>query len=286
MPAELSFRSPFDWPRLLAFFRYRAIIGVEEVTDTSYRRTVELCQGEQKISGWLCAEMAPSGKALHLEWSPSLAPARAEIIQRVRQLFDLDADPAQVQAVLGKLAQPFPGVRVPGAFDGMETTVRAILGQQVTVAAASTLAGRVATALGTPIATPFPALTQVFPVTTRLAIATEDELGRLGIVRTRVAAIKALAQGSLAGDVLLAPHEDVTATLKALKAVRGIGDWTAHYLAMRVLGWRDAFPAADYGVMKALGVTTPKAAQTRAEAWRPYRAYAVMCLWQALAEGR
>lgn len=285
-PVFLACQPPFDWARLLGFFGARAIDGVESVAGDVYRRSVCIHRQGKDHAGWLTLAPARQKNRLTLELSPSLVPVQDEVVRRIRQQFDLDAQPDTFLPVLGKLAKNCTGVRVPGAFDGMETATRAILGQQVTVAAASTLAGRLATALGTPVATPFAELTRVFPSATTLAQASEDTLGRLGVVRTRTAAIRALAQGSLDGSLPLVPlaDADVAAAMRAFLAVRGIGDWTTNYLAMRVLGWRDAFPAADYGVMKALGVDTPKAARVVADAWRPFRAYAVMCLWHSLAE--
>lgn len=273
---DLAYQPPLDWPALCRFLAQRAIPGVESVAGGVYRRTVRLPQGV----GWLALGPAARPGVLGLTLSASLAPLQAEVAARVRRLFDLDCDPARVAAALGPLGQRWPGLRAPGAFDGFETTVRAILGQQVTVAAASTLAGRVAQRFGPPLQTPFPELTHTFPDAAVLAGASAEALGRLGIVRTRVAAIQGLAHALAAGGLRLDPGADVATTLRALQAIRGIGDWTAQYTALRALKWADAFPAADHGVLAALGVRTPAQARRVAERWRPWRGYAVMCLWQ------
>lgn len=278
---DLPFQPPLDWPGLCRFLAARAIPGVESVSDGCYVRSVRLWHQARWWPGWLALAPASSPGMLRLTLPSGLAPLQHEVVVRLRRLFDLDCEPARVAAGLGALGAAHPGVRVPGAFDGFETVVRAILGQQVTVAAASTLAGRLARRFGTPLATPLPALTHAFPDAAALAAADPEAIGRLGIVRTRVAAIQGLAQAVTQG-LVLAPGADVPATLRALQAIRGIGDWTAQYAAMRALHWADAFPAADHGVMTALGVASPVQARAAAEGWRPWRAYAVMCLWQSL----
>lgn len=282
---QLAYRPPLDWPRLLAFLGQRAIAGVEAVDDGVYRRTVALSRQGQVLRGWLAVRPVPGRPLLAVTLSASLARAVPEVLGRLQRLFDLGCQPQEVSARLGELAEAHPGLRVPGAFDGFEAAVRAVLGQQITVRAACTLAGRVAAALGEPLATPFAGLTHTFPDAERVAESRADTLGELGIIRTRVKAIQVLARACADGDLVLAPGAAVEDTLARLQALPGIGDWTAQYLAMRALGWPDAFPAADYGVLKALGETSPARARERAEAWRPWRAYAVMHLWQSLEKG-
>ena len=189
------------------------------------------------------------------------------------------------------LLPDFPGSagrRVPGALDSFAMAVRAVLGQQITVAAARTLARRVVERWGEPLATPHPMLTRVFPRPEVLARASADELGALGITRQRQAAIQALARALMNGDLQLSPGADVAATQAALVALPGIGDWTAQYLAMRALRWPDAFPAGDVALHLALGVRGApprervRLTETRAESWRPWRAYAVIRAWATL----
>ncbi|MFP1681503.1 DNA-3-methyladenine glycosylase 2 [Alloalcanivorax sp. C16-1] len=280
---RLAYRPPYDWPALRDFLGQRAIAGVESVEDGVYRRTVALRRRDHGYRGWLAVAPVKGRDQLAVTLSASLAGAVPEVLARLRPLFDLDCQPTEVAAALGPLIEAHPGLRVPGAFDGFEAAVRAVLGQQITVRAAQTLAGRVAAALGEPLETPFAALTHTFPDAATVAATDADTLGGLGILRSRVGAIRALASACDRGELTLAPGAPVEDTLAALKALPGIGDWTAHYLALRALSWPDAFPAADYGVLKALGERSPARARRHAEAWRPWRAYAVMALWRNLA---
>ena len=282
---ELGYRPPLDWPRLLAFLSQRCIAGVEQVDEQAYRRTVRVGQGAQAPTGWLEITQAPGRHALAVRVSTDLWRALPAVLAGMRRLFDLDCDPQAVGLVLGELAQDAPGLRVPGAFDGFEMSVRAVLGQQVTVRAAHTLAGRVAAALGEPVQTPFAGLTHLFPTALRMAEASADEIGTLGIVRQRVGAIQALAREVADGRLDLGPAADVEATMAQLEALPGIGRWTARYIALRALGWPDAWPSGDIALHKALGVGKAAQADAIAERWSPWRGYATLHLWRRLGEG-
>lgn len=282
---ELGYRPPLDWPRLLAFLSKRCIAGVEQVDGLAYRRTVRVRQGPQASTGWLEVTQADGRDALAVRVSAGLLRALPAVLAGMRRLFDLDCDPQAVGAVLGDLAADAPGLRVPGAFDGFEMSVRAVLGQQVTVRAAHTLAGRLAAALGEPMPTPFAALTHLFPTARRVADASADEIGSLGIVRQRVGAIQALAREVADGRLDLGPAADVEATMAQLEALPGIGRWTARYIALRALGWPDAWPSGDIALHKALGVSKAAQADAIAEAWSPWRGYATLHLWRRLSEG-
>ncbi len=283
LPMTLPFTPPLDWAWLREFFATRAIAGVEAVVDGAYVRTVDLRHEGRRLRGWLRVA-CDDGAALEVILSPSLRPACELLRARLRQQFDLNAPRGEIHAALGEHAARLPGLAVPGAFDGFEVVVRGILGQQITVAAASTLTGRVAQTLGEPIDTPFAELSHTFPTAGVLAATPADTLGGLGIVGSRIRAIHGLAVAYEAGDIELTPQADVMTTMKSLKALHGIGDWTANYAAMRALHWADAFPAADYGILKALGMSKPAEARKRAEAWRPWRAYAAIALWRSLAD--
>ena len=185
--------------------------------------------------------------------SASLAPVLRPTLARVRRLFDLQADPVTIAAHLGPLAEAAPGLRVPGAFDGFEVAVRAILGQQVSVRAASTLAGRLAAALGEPIMTPLAVLTHLSPTPERVAAAGPEELVALGILAARARSIVSLARAVAAGEVSLEPGGDVEAIMARLRSVPGIGEWTAQYVALRALAWPDAFPHTDLGHQEGAG---------------------------------
>ena len=280
---DLAYRPPFDWQHFLGFLDRRSIEGVEAVGGGGYRRTVRVIHAGKLHHGWI--EIAPvkAKAALRVRVSASLAQAVPPVLAGAKQLTDLACNPADVTQALGELASKAPGVRVPGAFDGFEVAVRAILGQQVSVKAARTLAQRFTAAFGEAIDTPWPELVSLFPTAARIADCTTADIAKLGIVGARATSIIALARALTAGRLQLDPSAPLEATLDALRDLPGVGEWTAQYIAMRALGWPDAFPHSDLGVMKALGVKNPKAALAASEKWRPWRAYAVMHLWNSLA---
>ncbi len=279
---RLFYRSPFDWSSLLTFFAMRVFGGVEQVVDERYQRTVEI--GSHK--GWISVENDPAQSALRVEVSISLLPALMQVLARVRRLFDLEATPQQITTHLGLLAESNPGLRVPGAFDGFEMAVRAILGQQVSVKAATTFAARLTNRFGQPIVTPFPGLTHLSPTASAIAAASIDELTQIGITRSRAGSILAMAQAVASGFITLDIAVSIDKVLAKLRELPGIGDWTVHYFAMRVFGWPDAFPYSDLGILKALKTSNPRKALAAAESWRPWRAYAAMHLWKSLEKNK
>lgn len=286
---RLGWRPPYDIAAMLGFFRTRAIEGVEAVGERQLARTLALDAGGKRHEGWLGATFDEAHSQLVLRVSESLHGVLPLVIRRVRAALDLDADPHAINA---RLHGSFPlgdGLRVPGALSGYELAVRAVLGQQITVAGARTLAQRLVQRFGTPIETPDPALRTLFPAPEVLAAAEGDALGQLGIVRQRQAAIVAIARAVAEGRLTLHPGADVPATVAALKELPGIGDWTAQYIAMRALRWPDAFPAGDVALHKALGVQQAKQpareAEAASQAWKPWRSYAVVRAWSALSQG-
>lgn len=279
---ELSFRPPYDWPAMRAFLGARAIAGVEMLDDSRYRRTVRVTAEGKDYSGWVEIGLSPKKPALQVVVSSSLTRVLPLVLGRIKALMDLSCNPTEIAGVLGELAQRRPGMRVPGAFDGFEVALRAIVGQQVTVAAARTIAGRFAAALGESIETPFVTLTTVFPSATRVAGMGVDLIARLGMPTARARTVIALARVVADGDLVLTPHADLDATLERLRTLPGVGEWTAQYIAMRALAWPDAFPHTDLGVMKALKEKNARRVLEAGEAWRPWRAYAVMQLWHSL----
>lgn len=281
---ELSFRPPYDWPAMRAFLGARAIVGVEMLDGSCYRRTVRVIAEGKDHVGWIEIGLSPKKPALHVVVSSSLARVLPPLLGRIKTLMDLSCNPSEVAGVLGELAQRRPGMRVPGAFDGFEVAVRAVIGQQVTVAAARTIAGRFAAALGDPIETPFETLTTVFPSAARVAGVAVDLIAQLGMPTARARTVIALARTVADGDLILTPHTDLDATLERLRRLPGIGEWTAQYIAMRALAWPDAFPHTDLGVMKALKEKNARRVLEAGEAWRPWRAYAVMQLWHSLTK--
>ncbi len=281
---ELSFRPPYDWPAMSAFLGARAVAGVEAIDGACFRRTARVGVDGKEHRGWIEVAMSRRKPALRVTLSASLARALPPVLSRVKALFDLACHPAEVESALGPLAKQHPGLRVPGAFDGFEMAVRAILGQQVTVAAARTLAGRFAAAFGDAIKTPHASLATLFPAAERVAQTAPGRVARLGMPAARARTVIALARAVADGDLVLMPNADIEATLDRLRALPGVGEWTAQYIAMRALAWPDAFPHTDLGVLKALGATDARRVLAAGEAWQPWRAYAVMHLWQSLAK--
>jgi AraC family transcriptional regulator, regulatory protein of adaptative response / DNA-3-methyladenine glycosylase II len=279
---ELDYRPPYDWKSMLAFLAARAVTGVEQIDNGAYRRTARLRRDGREHLGWLEVSPAEKKSALRVVMSRSLAETAQEVLDRVRRLTDVAANPVEIAAGLGRLGKKHPGLRVPGAFDGFEIGVRAILGQQVTVAAARTVAGRFASAFGSSISSPFATLDTGFPAPEKIAQLTVDHIARLGVLAARSRSIIALAGAIADGTIQLVPGTDVAAELEKLRALPGIGEWTAQYIAMRALDWPDAFPHTDFGVMKALGETNPQRVLKTSQPWRPWRAYAVMHLWKSL----
>ncbi|QTN24605.1 DNA-3-methyladenine glycosylase 2 family protein [Rhizobacter sp. AJA081-3] len=277
----LAYRAPFDHAALLRFVAQRAIPGIEEVDGATIRRTLRAGSVAAQ-PGWVEARFDPSRGRVQLRFAPALAASSARIVAAARRWLDLDAAPASIDAALADLPGP-PGIRLPGSLDAFELAVRAVLGQQVTVAAARTLARRVVERFDTPLATPWPSLARAFPSPQALAEATLDSVASLGIVRTRANALIALAQAWPGLEAAMASPDDFIAALCELP---GIGPWTAHYIAMRALGWPDAFPPNDVAVLKAMrllfGTQNQRDADAQAQAWRPWRAYAVLRLWNSL----
>lgn len=279
---SLTYRPPLAWSALLRFLAARVTAGVDCVSDGAYLRTLSL--GSRR--GWVRARPVAGKHLLKVDISTALAPVLPEVLARLRWLFDLDARPEVIAGHLGRdprLAsslEEIPGPRVPGCTDGFELAVRAILGQRISVAAASTLAGRLAAAFGEPIETLDPRLNRLSPQPERLAAADADEIARLGVARPRAQAVVALARAVAAGELVLEPSPDPEAAIARLKQLPGIGDWTAHYIAMRALRWPDAFPAGDLGLLRASGLKSPAELSKLAQSWRPWRAYAAMLLWR------
>lgn len=281
----LGLRPPYGVSALLEFFAQRALPGVE-VVDLAQRRmarTLSLRHRGGYATGWVQARFEPDAHQVQLHIAPSLAGWLPQVIERVRGWLDLDSDPLAIDAVLGADFPDATGLRVPGALDGFELAVTAILGQQITVKAARTLGMRLVNAFGAAVQTPVAGLERLFPSPQVLREAREDQLGALGVVRQRQAAIRALADEVLAGRLDLHSGVDVHATCSALVALPGIGEWTAQYIAMRALRWPDAFPSGDIALQKAIAAASAREAEARSQAWRPWRSYAVLRAWNRLS---
>ncbi len=279
---QLGYRPPFDWNGLLDFLEFRAIKGVEYIHDSVYTRTV----GIGDHTGWIRVSKTPDKHTLRVELTSSLTPVLPAVLGRLRQLFDLNARPDLISShlskdeLLKKSVAKNPGLRVPGAFDGFEMAIRAILGQQITVKAATTITCRLVEKFGEPIQTPIPELVRLCPTPQLIASLNIDNLASLGIIQTRARSIIALAKEIAEGRLRLEPGVHPEETIKQLVALPGIGPWTAHYIAMRALAWPDAFPKEDIALRKALDGVTATEAEKLSQPWRPWRSYAVLHLWK------
>lgn len=282
---KLSYRPPLDWPSLIHFLQARAIPGVESVKSDTYCRTVQF---EESV-GIIELQFVEGQEYVLLRVPPHLSRHVMQISERIRTLFDLRADPMvitkhlQQDKQMADLVQDYPGLRVPGAWDGFEMAVRAILGQQVSVKAANTLAGRLVQAYGHPLQTGGDdELAYLFPSPERLA---EAPMTGMGLMPKRAAAIRTLAKAVRDGEFVFGTAIGLEEAIEQLTALPGLGSWTAHYIAMRALGEPDAFPSGDLALRRAAAETkgamlTEAQLRQRAEAWRPWRAYAAMYLWR------
>lgn len=283
----LAYRPPLAWTALLGFLVGRGAAGVECADGARYLRTVRI-EGHR---GWFGAQPVEGRNLLAVEISAGLVPVLASLLPLVRRVFDLDAHPQLIDAQLARdprlapLLRARPGLRVPGALDGFELALRAVLGQQVTVKAATTLFGRFATAFGDKAQTPHAGLKYFAPTADRVAQASVQELIALGLTQRRAQTISDLARAVTSGALVLAADASLDATLASFQAIAGIGPWTAQYVAMRALRDPDALPASDLGLMSALGVNRPAQVLEAAESWRPWRAYAALHLWTSLKAG-
>jgi AraC family transcriptional regulator of adaptative response / DNA-3-methyladenine glycosylase II len=293
LTVRLPWREPFDWDSIITFLQGRAIPGVEQVVDRCYLRTVVF--GDSAGILECCPDAA--GKCLHLTLHGIPTDRMFRAVQRTREIFDLDAPIEQINDLLRNDEQlatqleASPGIRVPGTWDGFELTVRAILGQQVSVKAATTLAGRIVSRYGEPMCLPSSIrsrasdmlLNRLFPTSQKLARA---RFQGIGLVSSRIDTIRRVAQAVDKGSLTFEQAQSSDEFARSLMAIKGIGDWTAQYVAMRVLKNPDAFPASDLGLLKAVGehgTAGVKKLRSRAEAWRPWRSYAAMLLWSSLS---
>jgi AraC family transcriptional regulator of adaptative response / DNA-3-methyladenine glycosylase II len=279
---RLAYRPPLDWAAAMRFLAARATPGVELVEEGSYRRTIEV----DGAAGTIDVRQAPDEAHLLVRVQLPAYAGLIGVVERVRRIFDLGADPLRIgeqlrrSPTLRAAIDARPGLRVPGAWDGFELAVRAVLGQQVSVRAATTLAGRLVRTFGRAVEGSGAGLSHLFP---RPATLADADVSSVGLTRARAATVRALAREVAAGALALDASHGLEETVSRLCAVPGIGPWTAHYIAMRAFGEPDAFPSGDLGLRHALarGGSLPSVARLNrlAESWRPWRAYAAMHLW-------
>nr|WP_315445607.1 DNA-3-methyladenine glycosylase [uncultured Pseudomonas sp.] len=286
MRLSLEYQPPYDWAAMSGFLAARAVVGMETVVDGIYSRSIGLNGVHGTVS---VGPGAPDALEVTLDFPDSTA--LPEIVARLRRMFDLDADLSLMQRhlaqdpLLARLIAERPGLRVPGAWDGLELAFRAVLGQQITVVAAIRLAGKLVAQYGVRLRSTLAGLTHVFPQADVLAVA---DLAALGMPKSRGRTLSGVAQALLDDPSLFEPNRQ--GGVARLLALHGIGDWTAQYIALRQLRDMDGFPTGDVGLLRALEVLegrrpTARELAVRAEAWRPYRGYAAQLLWTSLSRG-
>ncbi len=289
---RLAYRPPYAWDALLNYLSGRAMAGLEYVdrTHSCYQRSVQL-EGK---SGWISIHHIPDKQQLALDIAPSLSTVLMPLLARIRQQFDVEANPVliaqhlQSDPLLAQQMQRTPGLRVPGSFAPFELAIRAILGQQVSVAGATTVAGRFVQRFGATIATPWPQVSHHFPTPEVVANLSIEEIASIGIPKTRAITVQSFARFTAAGGLALHPGMSLAQLVQRLVALPGIGAWTAHYIAMRALRFPNAFPSGDLGLQKAVTALhqprcSAKALEQRSQAWSPWRSYAALLLWESLS---
>jgi len=289
---RLAYRPPYDFAAMLQFLRTRALPGVELVEDDAYARVIAPL-GEGETPGWLRVSRWPGDDhALQLQVHGAPPARLLDIVGRVRRMFDLDAEPQAIAKALSvhprlrPLVRRRPGLRLPSGWDGFEIAVRAIIGQQVSVAAARTVASRLAQRFGQSLdASPASGLMHLFPTADALADA---DLASIGLTQARAQTIRTVARAVLDDIVDFRADTTLDDFVARWTALPGIGPWTAHYIAMRALGHPDAFPADDLVLQRALpgdgSRLSARALAAQADAWRPWRAYSVIHLWRAASD--
>lgn len=297
---RLAYRAPFAWDAMLDYLAARTITGVEAIESHNnqryYLRSLQFMHGQQSLEGWMKVSHLDREQQLEVQVSNQFSPILMQLLDKVRQQFDLDANPAIIEQhlcsdpLLAKQIKLTPGLRVPGAFNHIELAIRAVLGQQISVAGATTLAARLVQKFGTPLCTPFSRITHHFPDPDKLAKVSVEEMAQIGLPKARAATIIAIAQFASEGGLTSAPGASLEQAVAQLKTVRGIGEWTAQYIALRALRFPDAFPAGDLGLQKAAAVdmknSTGRISEAqlseRAKSLSPWRGYAALLLWQSL----
>ncbi|QQN37016.1 DNA-3-methyladenine glycosylase 2 [Rahnella aceris] len=275
----LTYQPPYDWQWMTAFLGARALQGVEQQDGEYYQRTLAVMHHGERLTGWLRLRPLPERNGVELEVSASLSPVTENIAAQVRRLLDLDAQPTLIAEGLGGLADNAPGLRLPGCVNRFELTVRAILGQLVSVKMAATLATRLTEKWGEPVRTPFAALTHLFPSAAAIGQLTVDDLRGIGVQAKRAACLINIAQAVDDGRLPLDDITDVQDGIKQLQAMPGIGNWTASYVAMRAWSAPDVFLGGDYLIKQRFPGMTPAKIARYAEVWKPWRTYATLHLW-------
>lgn len=275
----LTYQPPYDWQWMTAFLGARALQGIEQQDGDYYQRTLAVIHNGVRLTGWLRLRPLADINSVELEISPSLEPVTDSVAKQVRRLLDLDAQPLLIAEGLGPLAGNAVGLRLPGCINRFELTVRAILGQLVSVKMAATLATRLTEKWGEAVSTPFAALTHLFPSPAAMAKLTVDDLRGIGVQAKRAACLINIAQAVEEGRLPLDDITDVQEGVRLLLGMPGIGSWTASYVAMRAWSAPDVFLGGDYLIKQRFPGMTPGKIARYAEVWKPWRTYATLHLW-------
>ncbi|NML34787.1 DNA-3-methyladenine glycosylase 2 family protein [Paraburkholderia antibiotica] len=281
----LGYRPPFCWSEVLAFLKRAQIDGVEKVGDGCYERAVEIKRGERSFVGWISVTNDSRRFMVNVTMPTTLIPVLTEVLAGVRRTFDLSARPDLIDTHLGDLAAGYPGMRVPGAFNGFEIAVRAVVGQQRSLSDTPAILSRVAERFGTEV-TAHDALTRTFPSVVLFSRLPLSALEETGITRAHAEAIVALADEILTGRLMLEPAAPLESTLHALRRIRGLSEWAVQYIAMRALGWPNAFPEDDAVLKEPLCHSSVGELSRRASQWQPWRAYAMLHVWRRSKKAR
>lgn len=282
----LGYRPPFSWSGILDFLSQRQISGVEHLVDEVYSRAVEIEHSKGQIAAWISVKHVPERHSVEVTVPMTLAPVIGQVLGKINRLFDLSARPDLIDAQLGELAAELPGMRVPGTFDGFEIAVRAVVGQQISVAHARAILSRIAARYGTAIAEAPDGLATTFPSAATLAQLPRSALVSVGMTGIRAEAIIAIAQEVAARHIVLEPMAPLEETLSMLRQIRGVGEWTVQYIAMRALAWPNAFPDGDAVLKQQLAQPDSSKLKQHAARWEPWRAYATLHVWRQSEESR
>lgn len=275
---DMGYRPPYAWDSMLRFLKDRAIEGFEGFQDDSYTRVLTIKAGDAVKTGWITISHRPKQHNLHLSLSADLSGVVPQVLAGVRRFFDLEARPDIIDSHLGELAQRAPGMRVPGAFDGFEIAVRAIVGQAISLAAARSILARICKAAGKQVLGPRDELMASFPTAEEFLQVADADLLSAGLMQRRLSTLQAVANAIVSGNLRLESYVSLDETLSVLREISGIGEWTVQYLAMRALGWPNAFPPGD-SVLKKMVPSPNEALAPSSNRWSPWRSYAVLHLW-------
>jgi AraC family transcriptional regulator of adaptative response / DNA-3-methyladenine glycosylase II len=276
---DMGYRPPYAWESMLRFLKDRAIQGFEAFKDDTYTRVLTIKASDAVRRGWITVSHRPKQHNLHVSVSADLSAVVPQVLAGVRRFFDLEARPDVIDAHLGELSQKTPGMRVPGAFDGFEIAVRAVVGQAISLAAARAILARICEASGSQTPGPRNECMVSFPTAEEFLQIADTDLLRTGLMERRLRTLQSVARAIVSGALRLESYVSLNETLTTLREISGIGEWTVQYLAMRALGWPNAFPSGDSVLKKMMPSSVGATATWSSDQWSPWQSYAVLHLW-------